>query len=159
MEDARSWLTDLPGVGPKTAAIVLLFALGRPAFPVDTHVHRVTRRLGLIPSNASREKAHVLLEEMLPADVYYSFHINLIEHGRKLYEHHLRGQEFVFKTPLAEVKVKAADMMMKNVGSEKWTVQLSNGDELPCGPGMAFRLNGVAVVKFGATRSARVHKV
>jgi endonuclease-3 len=82
LEQARAWLTGLPGVGPKTAAIVLLFALGRPAFPVDTHIYRVTRRLGLIPDSASREKAHDLLEEMLPAAVYYPFHINLIEHGR-----------------------------------------------------------------------------
>ena len=60
LEEARAWLLDIPGVGPKTAAIVLLFALGMPAFPVDTHVHRVTRRLGLIPAKTSREKAHVL---------------------------------------------------------------------------------------------------
>jgi endonuclease III len=82
LEEARAWLLELNGVGPKTAAIVLLFALGRPAFPVDTHVHRVSRRLGIIPQNASREQAHELLEELLPASIYYSFHLNLIEHGR-----------------------------------------------------------------------------
>ena len=82
LDEARRWLTGMPGVGPKTAAIVLLFALGRPAFPVDTHVHRVTRRLGLIPEKTSREKAHALLEAILPAEIFYSFHINLIEHGR-----------------------------------------------------------------------------
>jgi endonuclease-3 len=83
LQDARSWLTGLPGVGPKTAAIVLLFALGRPAFPVDTHVHRTTRRIGLIPEKTNREKAHQLLEAMLPPETYYTFHINLIEHGRE----------------------------------------------------------------------------
>lgn len=82
LEEARTWLLNIPGVGPKTAAIVLLFALGMPAFPVDTHVHRVTRRLGLIPEKTSREKAHVLLEELVPPELYYPFHINLIEHGR-----------------------------------------------------------------------------
>jgi endonuclease-3 len=82
VEEARAWLLDLPGVGPKTAAIVLLFALGKPAFPVDTHVYRVTRRLGLIPEEASREKAHALLEELVPPDIYYAFHLNLIAHGR-----------------------------------------------------------------------------
>jgi endonuclease III len=82
VEEAREWLLDLPGVGPKTAAIVLLFALGMPAFPVDTHVYRVTRRLGLIPEKTSREKAHALLEELVPPDIYYAFHINLIAHGR-----------------------------------------------------------------------------
>jgi endonuclease-3 len=69
-------------VGPKTAAIVLLFALGKPAFPVDTHVHRVSQRLGLIPDGTSREKAHQLLEESVPQDLYYAFHLNLIELGR-----------------------------------------------------------------------------
>ena len=82
LDEAREWLLSIPGVGPKTAAIVLLFALGRPAFPVDTHVHRVTRRLGLIPDRTSREKAHDLMEQLVPSDIYYPFHINLIEHGR-----------------------------------------------------------------------------
>ncbi len=81
-EEARAWLLSIPGVGPKTAAIVLLFALGKPAFPVDTHIHRVTRRLGLIPEKTSREKAHELLEALVPPDIYYCFHLNLIEHGR-----------------------------------------------------------------------------
>jgi len=82
LDEAREWLLSIPGVGPKTAAIVLLFALGRPAFPVDTHVHRVTRRLGLIPDRTSREKAHDLMEQLVPSEIYYPFHINLIEHGR-----------------------------------------------------------------------------
>ncbi|MBN1486270.1 MAG: endonuclease III [Anaerolineae bacterium] len=84
LEDARKWLLSLNGVGPKTAAIVLLFSLGRPAFPVDTHIHRVSKRLGLIPKRTSREKAHVLLEELVPSAHYYTFHINVIEHGRAI---------------------------------------------------------------------------
>ena len=84
LEDARQWLMRLNGVGPKTAAIVLLFSLGRPAFPVDTHVHRVTRRLGLIPQNTSREKAHSLLEALVPQELYWAFHLNLIAHGRQV---------------------------------------------------------------------------
>jgi len=91
--EAREWLLNIPGVGPKTAAIVLLFALGRPAFPVDTHVHRVTRRLGLIPEKTTREKAHVLLEALVPPEIYYSFHLNLIAHGRSVC--HARGPECV----------------------------------------------------------------
>ncbi len=82
VEEARTWLTDLKGVGPKTAAIVLLFTLDMPAFPVDTHIHRVTGRLGLIPPRTSREKAHQLLESLVPPDIYRAFHLNLIEHGR-----------------------------------------------------------------------------
>lgn len=84
IEEARKWLTSLKGVGPKTAAIVLCFALGKPAFPVDTHVHRLTRRLGLIGPKTTREQAHTLLEELLPVDIYYPFHINLIAHGRQV---------------------------------------------------------------------------
>jgi len=83
LEEARAWLRSLPGVGPKTAACVLLFALGRPALPVDTHVERVSKRLGLIPEKSTAEQAHTLLEELVePAD-YYPFHMLLIKHGRR----------------------------------------------------------------------------
>ena len=84
VDEARKWLTSLNGVGPKTAAIVLLFSLGKPAFPVDTHVHRVSRRLGLIGPKTSREQAHEVLEALLPPAIYYTFHINLIAHGREV---------------------------------------------------------------------------
>lgn len=84
LEEARSWLRSLPGVGPKTAACVLLFALGLPAMPVDTHVERVAKRLGLIPERMTAEQAHTALEALVdPAD-YYRFHMLLIKHGRRL---------------------------------------------------------------------------
>ncbi len=82
--EAKAWLTAIKGVGPKTAAIVLLFSLGMPAFPVDTHVHRVTRRVGLIGPRVSREQAHVQLEALLPEQTYYAFHLNVIRHGREV---------------------------------------------------------------------------
>lgn len=91
LEEARAWLRAIPGVGPKTAAIVLLFALGRPAFPVDTHIHRVAGRLGLIPPKTGREQAHEMLEALIPPEIYYPFHINLILHGRAVC--HARGPE------------------------------------------------------------------
>jgi len=84
VEDAKAWLTSIRGVGPKTAAIVLLFSLGRPAFPVDTHVHRVSRRLGLIGPRVSREKAHQEMEQLIAPEEYYAFHLNLIRHGREV---------------------------------------------------------------------------
>ncbi len=84
LEDAREYLLALPGVGPKTAACVLLFSLHRPALPVDTHVHRVSLRLGLVPEGTSAAKAHNLLEEKIPPELYYPFHLNMIEHGRTL---------------------------------------------------------------------------
>jgi endonuclease-3 len=84
IDEAKAWLTAIRGVGPKTAAIVLLFSLGMPAFPVDTHVHRVTGRLGLIGPKVTREKAHVVLEELLPIETYYPFHLNVIRHGRQV---------------------------------------------------------------------------
>lgn len=82
--EAKSWLTQIRGVGPKTAAIILLFSLGRPAFPVDTHVHRVSGRLGLIGPRVSAEKAHDRLEALLPAEEFYPFHVNLIRLGREI---------------------------------------------------------------------------
>ena len=82
--EARAWLLRLDGVGPKTAACVLLFSLGMPAFPVDTHVHRVARRIGLVPYRTSVQAAHALLEDRLGGDRdrVYAFHLNLIAHGR-----------------------------------------------------------------------------
>ena len=82
INEAKAWLTHFNGVGPKTAAIVLLFAFNRPAFPVDTHVHRVTQRLGLIGPKVSREQAHEILEAIIPPEEYYQAHLNLIQHGR-----------------------------------------------------------------------------
>ena len=82
--EARAWLRSLPGVGPKTAAVVLLFSLGKPALPVDTHVHRVAIRLGLLPPGTSREKAHELLEAIVPPAGFYPFHLYLLEHGRRI---------------------------------------------------------------------------
>lgn len=84
LKEARAWLMSFDGVGPKTAAIVLLFSLGRPAFPVDTHVHRVSRRLGLIDQGVNAAKAHELLEVLVPPDWYYAFHLNVIHHGRQV---------------------------------------------------------------------------
>ena len=83
LEEARDWLRSLPGVGPKTAACVLLFALGRPALPVDTHVHRVAKRLGLVPEKCTAEQAHEPLEAMLTPEQVYPFHIQVIKHGRR----------------------------------------------------------------------------
>jgi endonuclease-3 len=82
--EAKAWLRSLPGVGPKTAACVLMFALGRPALPVDTHVHRVAQRLGLVPAKAGAAEAHDILEAILEEAEIYPFHISLIKHGRRI---------------------------------------------------------------------------
>ena len=82
--EARSYLEGMRGVGPKTAACVLLFSLQKPALPVDTHVHRVTMRVGILPNGTSAAKAHLLLEELLPQKAYYPFHLNVIRHGRTI---------------------------------------------------------------------------
>ena len=84
LERARQYLLSLPGVGPKTAACVLLFHLGKPALPVDTHVHRLSRKLGLIADDASAEEAHYLLEPLCPKRLIYPFHVLLIQHGREI---------------------------------------------------------------------------
>jgi endonuclease-3 len=84
LEEARSWLTKFNGVGPKTAAIVLCFSLGIPAFPVDTHVYRVTGRIGLRPEKMTVEQAHPYLESVFPPETYYAAHLNLIRLGREI---------------------------------------------------------------------------
>lgn len=83
-DEAKAWLTAINGIGPKTAAIVLLFAFNKPAFPVDTHVHRVTKRLGLIGPKVGREKAHDELEKIVPPEDFYAFHLQIIQHGREM---------------------------------------------------------------------------
>jgi len=83
-EEARAWLQNLKGVGPKTAAIVLQFAMGKPAFPVDTHIYRVTGRLGLRPQKMTVEQSHKYLEKLFPPDSYYAVHLNLIRLGREI---------------------------------------------------------------------------
>lgn len=80
---ARTALQELPGVGPKTAACVLLFSLGLPSMPVDTHVYRVSQRLGLFTAKTSVARAHELYDEYTPADLVYPLHILLITHGRQ----------------------------------------------------------------------------
>ncbi|MFC2039166.1 endonuclease III domain-containing protein, partial [Chloroflexota bacterium] len=84
LAEAKAWLERLPGVGPKTAACVLLFSLGRPALPVDTHVHRVSRRLGLIDSRVSPKDAHRLLENIVMPEARYQFHLHMLAHGKTL---------------------------------------------------------------------------
>ena len=84
LDEAKAWLRSLPGVGPKTAACVLMFALGRPALPVDTHVYRVAQRLGLVPAKAGAAEAHDILEAILDPEEIYPFHISLIKHGRRI---------------------------------------------------------------------------
>jgi endonuclease-3 len=84
LEEARAWLKKFKGVGPKTAAIVLLFSLGRPAFPVDTHIYRITGRIGLRPEKMTVEDAHVHLEKLFPPATYYAAHLNIIRLGREI---------------------------------------------------------------------------
>lgn len=85
-EAAMKWLTDLPGIGPKTATLLLLFNFHKPVLPVDTHVHRVTQRLGVIAPRASAEKAHAILLACLPPDavVLFNFHKHFYWHGQRI---------------------------------------------------------------------------
>jgi endonuclease-3 len=83
-EEARAWLMKFKGVGPKTAAIVLQFSLSKPAFPVDTHIYRVSGRIGLRPEKMSVEQAHEYLASLLPPDAYFAAHLNLIRLGREV---------------------------------------------------------------------------
>ena len=84
LEDAKAWLKELDGVGPKTAAIILCFSLGLPAMPVDTHIYRVAKRLGFFGPKVSAEQAHDILEPMVEPDDVFAFHLYLINHGRQV---------------------------------------------------------------------------
>jgi endonuclease-3 len=83
-EQASEWLLQFKGVGPKTAAIVIQFSLDMPAFPVDTHIYRITGRLGLRPEKMSADKAHPHMESLLPPETYYPAHLNIIRLGREI---------------------------------------------------------------------------
>ena len=83
-EQATAYLTSFKGVGPKTAACVLMFELGRPAFPVDTHVLRICKRLGWVPADCSAERAHEIMDERVPHAVRYQLHVNMVTHGRRV---------------------------------------------------------------------------
>jgi endonuclease-3 len=82
--EISEYLMSLPGVGPKTVACVLAFSLGRPALPVDTHVHRVAERLGMLPAGSPAARAHTILAELVPPRLRISMHVGLIRHGRAL---------------------------------------------------------------------------
>lgn len=82
--DAMDWLTSLHGVGPKTASIVLLFCFDMPLLPVDTHVWRISKRLGLVPNNVTREEAQKMLQEFVPKECVKSMNHNMINHGRNV---------------------------------------------------------------------------
>lgn len=98
--EIKKVLLSFKGVGPKTAACVILFSLGKAAFPVDTHIFRVTRRLGIVPARATRERAHEIMEKVVPANKYHSFHINLIKLGRTVC---LPGRPRYDECPLKEL--------------------------------------------------------
>ena len=82
--EARSYLMRFHGVGIKTASCVLMFSMNRPVFPVDTHVHRIAQRLGLIGLKVGADEAHELLGGMIPDEDVYSLHVNLVTHGRRV---------------------------------------------------------------------------
>jgi endonuclease III len=83
-QEVVEYLTSLPGVGPKTAACVLAFSLGRAAIPVDTHVHRVAARLGLLDPRTPAGPAHAVLDSLVPARLRVEMHVGLIRHGRAI---------------------------------------------------------------------------
>ena len=81
-DEAKAWLTEIKGVGPKTASVVLSFHFGKPTMAVDTHVERVSKRFGLVPESASNARAHDELDTVVPDELTYSLHVLLIAHGR-----------------------------------------------------------------------------
>jgi len=84
LPEAKAWLRQLPGIGPKSAGIVLSFSLGMPAMAIDTHIFRVCQRLGLIGPKVNADKAHDLMEEAVESEQVFTFHIGFITHGRQI---------------------------------------------------------------------------
>jgi endonuclease-3 len=82
--EGREYLKQFRGIGPKTVACTLLFACGKEVFPLDTHIFRVLRRVGLIPQKCTDARAHEIMDRTVPAGKFYSFHVNLIRHGRAI---------------------------------------------------------------------------
>lgn len=82
-EEAKAWLTDIKGVGPKTASVVLSFHFGKPTMAVDTHVERVAKRFGMVPESATNSRAHDILNELVPDELTYPLHVLMIRHGRE----------------------------------------------------------------------------
>jgi endonuclease-3 len=99
-EEVVEYLRSLPGVGPKTVAVVQAFALGRPTIPVDTHVHRVSTRLGLVPEKSSAEAAQRVLEDIVPSRLKVGMHVGLITLGREVCK---AGRPRCEECPLADV--------------------------------------------------------
>ncbi len=83
-DEARAWLTSIKGIGLKTASIVISFGFNGKAFPVDTHVNRVSQRIGFTPQGTTPDKAHYIMEAIVPPEDYFSAHLQLIQHGRTL---------------------------------------------------------------------------
>jgi endonuclease III len=84
LEEAKTWLRQLPGIGPKSAGIILSFALGMPAMAIDTHIYRVCQRLGLIGPKVNAEKAHEIMEAAVEPEQVFPFHVAFITHGRQV---------------------------------------------------------------------------
>ena len=82
--EAKAWLRKLPGIGPKSAGIVLSFSLGMPAMAIDTHIYRVCQRLGIIGPKVRADKAHDIIEEKVAPEEVFNFHVSYINHGRQV---------------------------------------------------------------------------
>jgi endonuclease-3 len=110
--EVTGYLLSLPGVGPKTAACVLVFSMGRAAFPVDTHVHRVTTRLGWVPPGTTAARAHDLLAALVPPEVRYDLHLALVVHGRTVCQaRHPRCEECPLRDLCAYAIARTAPML------------------------------------------------
>lgn len=110
-DEAWAWLKKFNGVGPKTASIVLLFSLGRAAFPVDTHIQRVTGRIGLRPEKMSNEKAHSYLAEIFPPETYKTVHLNIIRLGREVCHPHRPACEICVLQSICEYYQKSQNRL------------------------------------------------
>lgn len=124
-EEASDWLLKFKGVGPKTTAIVLQFSLDKPAFPVDTHIYRVTGRLGLRPAKMNADKAHPHLEKLFPPETYYPVHLNLIRLGREIC---LARRPNCSECPLKDLCNYFAEEISSNAGNKPFNAEINNNE-------------------------------
>ena len=146
LADAKAWLRQLPGIGPKSAGIILNFSLGMPAMAIDTHIYRVCKRMGIIGPKVSSDKAHDLLEAAVEPDSVYQFHLAFITHGRQV----CKAQR-----PRCPECVVAADCPSRDQFAETENAPERNAEEdapAALGP-MARRRKAVATPRRGSRRT------
>ena len=165
LEEAKAWLRQLPGIGPKSAGIILSFSLGLPAMAIDTHIYRVCRRLALIGPKVTADKAHGILEAAVDPDQVFQFHLSFITHGRqvcKAQRPHCWDCVVASDCPSRDQFMTEEQDPVLEPGHRKWTSRFqSRSDETPSpfpagGGGSAVKVGIINVTGYAGSELARI---